>query len=99
MKIEFDKLAQAELLEAALFYRDCEDALAREFLAAVERLLVQLSQMPLLGAKFGGRYRRCIVRRFPYAIIYSVEKDGLFVTAVMHLKRKPDYWAGRNPGC
>ena len=43
-----------------------------------------------------GRFRRCLVHRFPYGVIYAVEDDVVYVAAVMHLKRKPGYWESRD---
>ena len=39
--------------------------------------------------------RRCLLKRFPYAILYSQEADALFIYAVMHMHRDPDYWRHR----
>jgi len=50
---------------------------------------------PLRWRKIKGRFRRSLIERFPYGIIYSAENDGIFIAAVMHLKRKPDYWKKR----
>jgi len=41
--------------------------------------------------------RRCRVKRFPYAVIYFVHDDVIYVLAVMHLSRHPDYWRERLP--
>jgi hypothetical protein len=35
--------------------------------------------------------RRCLVNRFPFGVIYSIEQSGVFILAVMHLRRHPDY--------
>lgn len=39
--------------------------------------------------------RRALVSRFPYGIIYSEGKGELFIVAVMHLHRDPDYLKDR----
>jgi hypothetical protein len=33
--------------------------------------------------------------QFPYAIIYLVKPDHVWIVAVMHMKRKPSYWRER----
>lgn len=38
---------------------------------------------------------RCLISRFPYGVLYSIEDDGVFILAVMHLHRNPDYWKYR----
>jgi toxin ParE1/3/4 len=42
-----------------------------------------------------GRFRRYLLQRFPYGIIYAVEGKVIYIAAVMHLKRKPGYWVSR----
>ena len=39
--------------------------------------------------------RRCLVYRFPFGVIYSIEPDRIYILAVMHLHRYPDYWKDR----
>jgi hypothetical protein len=39
--------------------------------------------------------RRCQIRRFPYGIIYSQHGEVIFILAVMHLHRDPEYWKDR----
>ena len=39
--------------------------------------------------------RRCLVRRFPYGIIYGIEEDTIVVVSFAHLHRKPFYWIER----
>jgi hypothetical protein len=34
-------------------------------------------------------------RRFPYGIIYSHDKGVIYILAVMHLHRDPNYWQER----
>ncbi|MCD5390882.1 hypothetical protein LR007_03360 [candidate division NPL-UPA2 bacterium] len=36
------------------------------------------------------RTRKSLVKRFPYKIIYLVEKERIIVLAVIHGKRSPD---------
>lgn len=39
--------------------------------------------------------RRCLTRRFPYGILYTIEADYILILAVMHCSREPDYWKAR----
>ena len=42
-----------------------------------------------------GENRKLNFNRFPYALVYSVRADTLFLKAVMHLHRRPFYWQNR----
>jgi len=35
------------------------------------------------------------MHKFPYKILYSVERDHLLVIAIAHQHRRPDYWIDR----
>ena len=39
--------------------------------------------------------RRFVVRRFPYLVVTAVVNGGRAVVAVVHGRRKPDYWRNR----
>lgn len=36
-----------------------------------------------------------LLRVFPYAVLYTIERDRVLVVAVMHCSRKPGYWKAR----
>lgn len=48
--------------------------------------------------ELGDGVRRCLVRRFPYGVLYARESDRLYILAIMHTKRKPGYWLDRRNG-
>jgi len=95
VRVVLDPAAVAEMREAALFYEDCRAELGQEFLAHVEASLDAIARHPDLWRRLRGRFRRCLVHRFPYAVIYADEDDAVYVAAVMHLRRKPGYWKSR----
>ena len=95
MKVRLDPAAKLEIRQAALFYEDCRDGLGLEFLDAVESAFEQIQRHPRVWRILKGRFRRYLLQRFPYGLIYAVEGEPIFVAAVMHLKRKPGYWVSR----
>jgi len=95
VKLIFDPQALVEMRAAAAFYEDCQPGLGHSFLDAVEAALAEIVKHPLMWRKVKGRFRRYLVQRFPYGLIYAVQEDVIYIAAVMHLKRKPDYWYGR----
>ena len=42
-----------------------------------------------------GGFRRRLLRRFPYGILYKEEESQIVIVAVMHLQRRPGYWRNR----
>ena len=95
VKLIYAPEAKDEIKEAAEYYEGCRDGFGKMFLVAVESAIYGLSLNPLKWRKISGKFRRCMVKKFPYGIIYSAEEDKIFIAAVMHLKRKPGYWKKR----
>ena len=84
--------AKREMQEAAAWYETQQEGLGREFLTRLEQASGTILQNPNRWRRITGTYRRCLLKQFPYGIIYRVEGDTVFVAAVMHLRRKPGYW-------
>ncbi len=94
----YDPTVLVEIREAAAYYESCRLDLGKAFLDAIEKDIQKLAANPLHYRKIGGSFRRCLVNRFPYGIIYCIEGDSIYIAAVMHLKREPDYWKQRFQG-
>jgi toxin ParE1/3/4 len=95
VKIRFDPEALLELRHAAEFYEGSRPGLGQTFLACVETATGEILKHPLMWRRIKGRFRRYLVQEFPYGLIYAVQGDIIYIAAVMHLKRKPGYWASR----
>ncbi len=95
MRVLFDPDALVEAREAAAFYEDNQPGLGKAFLDEVEAATEEIVLHPLLWRRIKGRFRRYLIPRFPYALIYAVQEDIIYVAAVMHLKRRPGCWVSR----
>jgi plasmid stabilization system protein ParE len=95
MNLEFHPEAAAEFEAAADFYHSRQPGLERRFLDSVERCTTKIKAAPQRFRKFDGEIRRALVSVFPYAILFSVSPDRIFVLAVMHCSREPGYWRNR----
>ena len=42
-----------------------------------------------------GGYRRVNLKIFPYYIAYIIREDTLWILAIAHCHRKPEYWINR----
>lgn len=83
------------MTEASLSYEVASTTLGDDFLDDVQRVIDALCESPSLGPVVGGKFRRALLRRFPFSLIYSVESDGILIVAVAHQRRRPDYWRNR----
>lgn len=80
--------AEAEIDATAAVYEAQRRGLGASLIAAIERAVSFLRTYPEAGAPIGGSYRRVLVRRFPYAVIYRVEAGSLHIVAIADLRRK-----------
>ncbi|MEW6542829.1 MAG: type II toxin-antitoxin system RelE/ParE family toxin [Nitrospirota bacterium] len=94
-RVSFHRLARHELLDAAFFYDVESPGLGSAFLDEVGHCSRTILEFPEAGPLMTGTVRRRLVRRFPYALLYSIKADRIRVLAVMNLKRRPMYWVGR----
>lgn len=97
-QVSFHRLARRELIDAAVFYDLESPGLASAFLDEVEHCIRSIRDFPDSGQFVLGAVRRRLVRRFPYALLYSSRAGHIRVLAVMNLKRRPMYWVGRESG-
>ncbi|WP_437951275.1 type II toxin-antitoxin system RelE/ParE family toxin [Sorangium sp. So ce296] len=92
--------AEAELREAATWYKKGSPDVARRFLAEVRSLAREIARIPLrfpvlMEPELDPPVRRALVPGFPYALIFLVTADVVHVLAVAHQHRAPGYWIHR----
>lgn len=92
---KFDPEAQDEFLSAVRYYEECQEGLGRRFRLLVEVAVQKVVDSPFIYRILKAPFRRYLLPKFPYSIIYSIEPDHIRIIAVAHNKRKPGYWSDR----
>lgn len=87
--------AETEIEEAFDRYRQISVELGRDFLVRFEAALAIIRNNPNQGGFLRPPVRRVLLKRFPYAVIYLVKSDEVFLVAVPHKRRRPFYWQTR----
>ncbi len=87
--------ARTEMFDAADFYENACPRLGHEFLAEVESAFGRIKSHPEMGKMLKMPYRRAMLHRFPFGVIYREHAQNVCVVALMHCKRKPGYWIDR----
>lgn len=95
MNYSFHPEAEEEFIDSIIYYEACEPALGIEFAREVQNCIQNVLTYPTMWPVYEDDVRRSLVHRFPYAVLYSIELTGIFILAVMHLHRDPDYWRHR----
>jgi len=87
--------AEAEIVAATQFYEMTAQGVSERFLDEIERALRVIATSPQSWPFFSRSVRRYLLRRFPFGLLYQVYEDHVYVIAVMHLSRDPNYWKHR----
>lgn len=95
MKYRFHPEALQEYLGSIDFYSDIDPTLAGAFVDEVEACVERIITHPDAWQIVEDNVHRCLLKRFPFGVYYSTENAVIFIYAVMHLSRQPDYWKHR----
>ena len=98
MTFEFHPDALEEYEEAGAWYEERRFRLGVEFTQAVDAGVAAILKTPDRYRPVGDGVRIFRLSRFPYCIFYRYdeEKQQVVIVAIMHHKRRPDYWRGRH---
>ncbi len=102
MKLRLLEAAEGEIQEAARWYEDRRSGLGYEFLDAVTEALQRIETNPrqflrIEDNRRSREFRRVLLQRFSYKIIFEICRDEAVVLAVSHSSRRPFYWRRRQP--
>jgi toxin ParE1/3/4 len=95
MKYVFHPEALAEYAEAVQYYTEQRVEVAQAFIDAIEDTVYRIRESPTRYVAVDDEVRRCMARRFPYEILYTIEQDYILILAVMHCSREPGHWKSR----
>lgn len=87
--------ADDEFQAAIEVYQAESQELGVGFYREVLTTLARIESHPKAWPRLRGAVRKCLVTGFPYKLLYTIEPDRILVVAVMHAKRRPDYWTAR----
>jgi plasmid stabilization system protein ParE len=96
LPIIFRPIARLEIDEAMEWYKKQKVGLEAEFRDAVEQMLERVAAAPVRFGPVRGEVRRALLRRFPYAIHFVLDRNAIIILAVFHTKRDPRHLEGRS---
>jgi plasmid stabilization system protein ParE len=91
VRFYFHPQAEAEYLEAALWYEQQAKELGLRFIEAVRTRLTSIAEHPEHYSQKHGKFREVLVDdTFPYLIVFVLDApDELFVSSIFHTSRNP----------
>ncbi|GMV91426.1 MAG: hypothetical protein AMXMBFR82_12040 [Candidatus Hydrogenedentota bacterium] len=90
MKLRYTPRAAHELEVAVDWYEEQCPGLGIEFLESVERVLASTRENPWLYPRTHDAFRRCLTRRFPFSIHFTIEDDTIVLHSVFDNRRSPN---------
>ena len=96
----FEREALQEYLSTARYYGEQREGLGEEFVQAVVAAVATIAAEPTRFQLVGDGLRIFRMKRFPYYLFFRFNERTNHATffAVMHKRRRPDYWRHRLSG-
>jgi len=95
MKITFIEPFDQELADGIEYYEYQLPVLGKAFYEEFLSCLERIEKFPLAWRKVGKKTRKSLLKSFPYFILYIFENDELYITAIGHQHRDPDFYFER----
>ncbi len=81
--------AALEIIEAYLWYEKQQEGLGELFFDELDLCYNHIIKHPQTCPKTYKSYRKAIINRYPYVVIYEIIKSEIIVYSVFHTSRDP----------
>ncbi len=95
MNIRFVSAAYEELNDAINYYDHQLPGLGFRFYQEVSSSIEIIKLLPDAWTKVSQKTRRCILKSFPFAILYVIEGKEIIITAIAQFHRNPEHYKNR----
>jgi len=95
LKLKFHPGVSSEIKASYRWYQEQAEGLGEDFLNELESSYQAIIEFPNTWSPFQKGFRRFLLPRFPFSVIYRERGKSIYVVAVMHNSRKPGYWFSR----
>ena len=89
MRIKYTARAEKDLRIAISWYEEQRLGLGLEFLDCVEFAIKRILAFPDSYPKPYKSFHRCVIRRFPFSIFYTLEQEIIVIHAVFDNRQDP----------
>ena len=81
--------AEEDVVAGYGWYEKKAMGLGEEFLRMFYACVGEIPRNPLIYPEAHGKFRRCLLRRFPYAIYFMMDGNKIIVFGFFHCARDP----------
>jgi plasmid stabilization system protein ParE len=93
--VVFHPEAEEEFKEAVWWYGIQQVGLDLEFVRCIDDAIQKIKREPKLYPFEFENYRKKVVKRFPFKIIYELSDENIYVLAVFHSRRNRKHFLSR----
>ena len=95
IKIKIIEQAEYELDDAFEYYENELSGLGTKFINSFRHAINRIINHPTAWKCLQDNVRKCRLEKFPFDIIYAIEREYIVIIAVSHHHRRPFYWIDR----
>ncbi len=95
LPVILDPDAESEFDDAITYIEQERPGAGQRFFDAISTRFARIAEHRFAGKLIRRGVRRYVVPGWRYSIIYSVEPDHIFILAIAHQSRRPNYWRRR----
>jgi plasmid stabilization system protein ParE len=90
VKLVYTDRSKDDLEIAFTWYESQRSGLGFDFLDCIEVALLSILEYPEKHPNAYDKFRRCVIRRFPFSVFYTIEKDKIVVHSVFDNRQDPE---------
>jgi len=94
--VKFLELAQSELDDAFEAYEYQKKNQGYAFVQEMKDAITLISAYPNEWSKSSTHTKRCLLKSFPYGIMYQEVGSTIFIVALENLRKKPIHWVSKS---
>ena len=95
MTYRYLTVGELDQIEAVRYYESQEPGLGAEFIEELDHTIRRILDHPYAGSPGPRNTRSYQTERFPYSIIYRIDRDEVLIVAIQHHSRDPRRWEER----
>ena len=95
INLRYHPLVQRDVTEILVHYHSISVALEEAFWLEFIQALASISENPGRHHYDQSGYRRCNLKKYPYHILFRINKDTVVVLVVRHNRRHPKFGVKR----
>lgn len=95
LAVEYLEEAVIEAAAANAWYAERSARAAAGFEAELDAAEMAIRELPNAWPPYDHGTRRYLMRRYPFGVVYRIERARILIVAIAHGNRRPGYWRER----